>query len=203
MPGCARRLGLPTHPPQVTEPFQVLADVEDDVRDALGVDTVGLLTARHLLRLSRTKAGSPGSSLMEQMFWFRTSLSCAEADNGDLCSMPMAIRRRRPARACPRAATTSTPSSARSRLDWDHLEPGVGRADVLGLYTGGCALHPGAGGRLYTNTTRSIVWTWGGGGFGDIAHVPGPRPAPSQGHSRPTGLDCRPQDQPGVYHRHL
>jgi hypothetical protein len=35
-------LGLPAAPVKVSEPFQILGDVEDEVRQILGVDTIGL-----------------------------------------------------------------------------------------------------------------------------------------------------------------
>ena len=48
-------LGLGNHPVTIGEPFQILAEVEEPVRRALGVDTVGVWIPDEHVRLPQRR----------------------------------------------------------------------------------------------------------------------------------------------------
>jgi hypothetical protein len=107
--------GLEKRPVRIHEPSQMLGQVDDDLKDALGVDVVGRLPARHQVGCSsgameavavqRTRsAGAWGNSTPR---WMLTATRW---------SIPRAIRQPfRPADACRRTAISSIASFARSR----------------------------------------------------------------------------------------
>ena len=60
-------------PVKVYDPFQMLGEVDDDLRDVLGIDTVPLPSIKISLVL-KMKTGNHGLFLMGHRFWFRKSL---------------------------------------------------------------------------------------------------------------------------------
>ncbi len=56
-----KALGLRDEPVKVDEPYQVLGRVDNDLRQALGVDTIDLASPTTLFGYRTTSAGSPGS----------------------------------------------------------------------------------------------------------------------------------------------
>jgi len=66
--------GLQRRPVKIHEPYQMLGLVEDDLRAAMGVDTVGAFPAKTMFGF-RTKAGRSGVSAASTSS-YRSSSSC-------------------------------------------------------------------------------------------------------------------------------
>ncbi|MDI3542434.1 MAG: hypothetical protein PWP57_37 [Candidatus Atribacteria bacterium] len=63
-------LGLikPEEPVKVVDPFQMLGEVDDELRKVLGIDTVPLLPLYNFFLGLKMKAGNPGPSSMVLLF---------------------------------------------------------------------------------------------------------------------------------------
>jgi hypothetical protein len=167
-------LGLPLRPPKVIEPFQVLAEVEDDVRDAVGIDTVGLTSPGTFFGFNN-EGWKPWKLFDGTDVLVPGKFTVREDENGDLLLYPHGDRTVAPSGRMPRGGYYFDAIIRQEPLDWDHLDP-LQWADQMYSVLSAEEVHylKERADRLYANTTRSIIWTFGGGGFGDIAWVPGP-----------------------------
>lgn len=174
-------LGLPQRPPHVYEPFQVLADVEDDVRDVLGVDTVGL-------HLPDTFFGFRNENWKPWRLFDGTDVlvpggfAVTTDANGDLLLHPGGDLSAPPSARMPNGGYYFDWVIRQEELDWDHLDPLEWANQMYSVYKPADVRYLAEQAqRLYAETTRAIVWSFGGGGFGDIAWVPGPNLAQPKG----------------------
>lgn len=167
-------LGLPDIPIKVTEPFQVLAEVEDNMRDVIGVDTIGL-------QLPVTFFGFKNEDWKPWTLFDGTSVlvpgkfTVDEAANGDLMLYANGDRSAPPSARMPKNGYYFDAIIRQEDLDWDHLDPLEWADQMFAVMTDEEVRYlETQANRLFETTERSLVWTWGGGGFGDIAWVPGP-----------------------------
>lgn len=169
-----RSLGLPERPPRVHEPFQMLADVDDDMRAALGIDTTGVA-------LPDTFFGYRNENWKPWRLFDGTDVLVAgkfvtqTAANGDLLIYPHGDTTLPPSGRMPNGGYYFDWIIRQQELDWDHLDPRVWADEMFAVYSADDVRNLAAqADHLYTTTSRAIVWSFGGGGFGDIAWVPGP-----------------------------
>ena len=168
-------LGLPAHPPHVTEPFQVLADVEDDLRNVLGVDTVGV-------GLPTTFFGYRNEGEWKQWTLFDGTnvlvpggFVTSVAPNGDILLYARGDTSVPPSARMPNGGFYFDSIIRQEQLDWDHLDPLEWAEQMYSVYAPPDVQYiQQQAAHLYATTQKALVWNWGGGGFGDIAHVPGP-----------------------------
>ncbi|HTO22308.1 MAG TPA: uroporphyrinogen decarboxylase family protein [Spirochaetia bacterium] len=170
--GLRRHFGLEKRPVKVHEPYQMLGLVEEDLRQALGVDTTGIF-ARN------TMFGFPVEGWKEwQTPWgqdvlvpegFRTT----RADNGDVLIYPEGDTSVNPSGKMPTGGYFFDSIIRQEPIDEEHLDPAanleeftpIPEADVS--YFGRAVEEAG-------RTTAARVANFGGTGIGDIALVPGP-----------------------------
>lgn len=168
-------LGLPRHPPKVTEPFQVLAEVEDDVRDALGVDTVGLGLPTTFFGYKNEGPWKPWTLFDGTEVLVPDKFVVREAANGDLLLYPKGDTSVPPSAHMPKDGYYFDAIIRQETLDWEHLDANEWADQMYSVYTDeDIGYLQQQAEWLYANMTRSIIWGFGGGGFGDIAWVPGP-----------------------------
>jgi hypothetical protein len=169
-----RSLGLPGHPPKVNEPFQMLAEVEDDVRDALGIDTVGLQLPDTFFGF-RNEGWKPWRLFDGTDVLVPSKFVVQTAENGDLFLYAEGNTSVPPSAHMPQGGYYFDAIVRQEKLDWEHLDPLEWANQMYAVYSADDVRYlTEQAAQLYTNTTRAIVWTFGGGGFGDIAWVPGP-----------------------------
>ncbi len=167
-------LGLPTHPIKVTEPFQVLAEVEDDVRDALGIDTVGLELPTTFFGYRNEAPWKPWRLFDGTNVLVPEKFTITEAANGDLLIYAEGDTSHPPSGRMPKGGFYFDAIIRQEELDWDRLDPLEWADQMYSVYSRDDVHYlQERAAWLYANTQRSIVWTFGGGGFGDIAWVPG------------------------------
>lgn len=168
-----RALGLPAKPPKVEEPYQMLAYVEPEVADALGLDTVGL-------SMPTTIFGFPNANWKPFRTFDGTDVLVSEYfrwitdKNGDLLLYP--------------AGDTSVPPSGRMPKDGnffdaiprqepdaeEHLDPREFAEQQIAPYTDEQLTYlQKTADELHRTTDKAIVGCWWQGGIGDIALVPG------------------------------
>jgi hypothetical protein len=167
-------LGLPLHPPKVTEPFQVLGEVEDDVRDALGIDTVGLQSPTTFFGF-KNEDWKPWRLFDGTDVLVPGKFTVRQAENGDLWLYAQGDTSAPPSAHMPQGGYYFDATIRQEALDWDHLDPLEWADQMYAVFSEEDVRYlKQRADWLYAKTTRSIVWTFGGGGFGDIAWVPGP-----------------------------
>ena len=121
-------LGFEPKPVKVWEPLQMLGEVDPEVKDALGVDVVGLEGLS-------TAFGFPNVNWRPWRPFHGTEVLVSEhfvttetARRATPSSIPAATRTPLPAAACPRTASTSTPSCARTQSTGSTWTPRSGCA---------------------------------------------------------------------------
>lgn len=174
-------LGLPSRPPKVSEPFQVLAEVEDDVRAALGIDTTGVALPTTIFGF-RNEGWRPWRLFDGTDVLVPRDFVVHTAANGDLHLYPNGDTRLRPSGRMPYGGYYFDAIVRQEQIDWDHLDPRLWADQMYAVYSAADVRYlADEAERLYTTTTRSLVWSFGGGGFGDIAWVPGTHIAQPKG----------------------
>ncbi len=165
-------LGLAPVPPRVIDPYLMLAEVEDDVRDALGIDTAPL-------RLPRTRFGFRNEGWKPWRLFDGTDVlvpagfvTCEDA-NGDLLLYPQSNPAYPPSARMPKGGYYFDAIVRQEPVDEGRLDPEAWARDMFAVYSEEDlrSLEAEAG-RLSRESDRAIVLNYGGGAFGDISHVP-------------------------------
>ncbi|MCL2640832.1 MAG: hypothetical protein FWD53_08310 [Phycisphaerales bacterium] len=167
-----KALGLPGTV-KVYEPFQILGEVEDDLRQSLGVDTVGLLRRGTMLGYCNSGQWKPWALQDGMPVQISTEFEYTTDTNGDTLAFPCGDRFAAPSARLPKGGFYFDAIVRQGPLDEDHLDPQdwaeqftIVSDDELEYLRKQCEF-------LYKNTEYSIVAPFFTGGMGDIAHVPG------------------------------
>ncbi len=127
-------LGLPSRPPRVNEPYQMLAEVEDDVLQCLAVDVVGigLPTTFFGFRNEDWKPwqlfdGTP--VLVPGKFVVRAD------DSGDLLLYPRGDAASPPSARMPKNGYYFDAIIRQDPLDWDNLDPDQWVREMYSVYS--------------------------------------------------------------------
>lgn len=166
-------LGFPKARVKVGEPFQMLAEVEPEVADRLGVDTVAV-------QLASTLFGFANTNWKPLEFFDGTPLLVSEHfnvtvdANGDWLMHPLGDRSAAPCARLPQGECFFD-AIVRQEPDAEaHLDPREFAEQQLSRYTDEqLAFLQRQADDLYRNTDKSLVGCWWQGGLGDIALVPG------------------------------
>jgi len=165
-------LRLPDRPPRVHEPFQLLGDVEDDVRQKLGVDVVGLWASGTIFGFRNVgwkPWTMPDGTPVQVSTEFQTDIE----PSGDTVIYPKGDRTARPSGRLPAGGYFFDAIVRQQPLDEDHLDP-TDWADSFGLYSDeDLGLLEAQANYLHHNTDYGTVMNFGQGGLGDVAFVPG------------------------------
>ena len=169
-------LGLdqPGDPVKVVEPYQMLGEVTDDLREALGIDTIGLGSGL-------TMFGFPAADWKPWTLFDGTPVlvpglfNTQPEPNGDLLQYPEGDQSVPPSGRMPAAGYYHDSLIRQEPIDEAHLDPDDNAEEFTHLtHDDGERLEAEAD-RLYHTTPYGVVAGLGGMGFGDIAWVPGPQ----------------------------
>jgi hypothetical protein len=173
--GLRRALGIakPGERVKVVEPYQMLGEVDADLRRALGIDTVGLFGRTNLFGFENAD-WKPWTLFDGTPVLVPGNFNTVPAPNGDVLMYPQGDREARPSGRMPRGgyyfdSLIRQPSIDDARLNVaDNLEEfgPLSDADLTHLER--------EADRLYRETDLAIVAVGPGTAFGDIALVPGP-----------------------------
>lgn len=171
-----KALGIPSKTVKALDPMTLISEVDDDIRLALGVDCIGLYTSGDSLGLKSKKLkewilsdGTP--VLMREDFAWKE-----EKETGKIYAYPQGDT------SVPPSAFMSSASlyfdniprqeNLDTKTDWD------ARKDYEGMYAPlleeDLRHLEKKSEELYETTEYAIIGNYGGGGLGDIFHVPGP-----------------------------
>jgi hypothetical protein len=167
-------LGLdsPDTPVKVVEVYQMLGEIKDDLREALGIDAVSLAG-------TGTMFGYPARGFKQWRFHDGTPLlvpggfNTEYEPNGDLLQYPggdktVPASGRMPAGGCFFDAIIRQPP-----IDDDHLDPADNLEEFTLISDEDLAHFARGAEELYEQTDRAIYCVFGGLSFGDIGAVPG------------------------------
>jgi hypothetical protein len=168
-----RALGLPDAPVRIEEPFQLLAEVEEPVRRALGVDTIGLWGRDTMFGFPNERwkpwtlpDGTP--ALVSGHFRFTVD------EKGDTLIYPKGDTTATPSARLPRDGYYFDAIVRQEPLDEEHLDPDEWK-EQFSVFSDQDLRHlEERSTRLYEDTEYSVVGGFGQAGVGDIAFVPGP-----------------------------
>ena len=175
-------LGITTGAVRVYDPFQMLAEVEEPVKQALGVDTYGI-------QLPTTLFGYKNENWKPFTLFDGTEVRISghfEYDvlpNGDIVQYPKGDRRARPSGKMPKDGYYFDTIVRQEPIDEAKLDPKAWVDQTYARYTEEELRYIEDDAKWhYDNTEYALIGNFWGAGFGDIAIVPGP------GILDPTGI---------------
>ncbi|MDC7227755.1 MAG: uroporphyrinogen decarboxylase family protein [Spirochaetales bacterium] len=169
-----RELGLEEKPIDICEPFQLLGQIDEDLRKALGIDTVALWNPGTMFG---TRFGSwtdwkmPDGTPVNMPGNFQYT----EADEGGLLVYPQGDRTAAPSVRLPEGGTFFDNIDRAPAFDEGDLDPLRDFQNLYGTYSDEDARFiENSCNELYEKTDCAIHFNFNGGGFGDAAIIPGP-----------------------------
>jgi hypothetical protein len=166
-------LGFPKTRVKVGEPFQMLADVEPEVADRLGVDTAAV-------QLASTLFGFANTNWKPLDFFDGTPMLVSEHfnhtvdANGDWLMHPQGDRSAAPCARMPKGECFFDAIVRQAPDAEAHLDPREFAEQQISRYTDEqLSFLQKQADDLFRNTDKSLVGCWWQGGIGDIALVPG------------------------------
>ncbi len=166
-------LGITEGEVRVYDPFQMLAEVEEPVKKALGVDTYGI-------QLPTTLFGYKNENWKPFTMFDGTEVTVSGhfeydiLDNGDLVQYPNGDRSVPPSGIMPKGGYYFDAIIRQEPIDEDKLDPKEWVNQTYGLYSDeDLRFLEDTAKWYYDNTDYALVGNFWGAGFGDIAIVPG------------------------------
>ena len=166
-------LGEPPHPVKVIEPYQMLGEVDEPLRQALGIDVAGLIPRTTLFGFENQN-WKPFQLFDGTDVLVPGDFNTTKNTEGDLLIYPTGDLTAPPSGRMPKGGNFFDAIIRQPPLDEDHLDPadnleefGVFSAEQLQWYARRID-------ELTAGTDRGIILTMPGTAFGDIALVPAP-----------------------------
>lgn len=163
--------GLERRPVKIIEPFQMVGYIEDDLRDAMGIDLVGIIPYN-------TMFGFPLEGWKEwRTPWNQTVLvpqgfEVAKVNNRILI-YPQSDRTVPPSGEMPEGSYYFDVIIRQPPIEEDMLDPNDNTEEFC-LFNDADIQHLKASYETVRNLDKGVVANFGGSSFGDIAQIPGP-----------------------------
>jgi hypothetical protein len=161
--------GLDKHPVKVTEPFQMLGEVEDDLRDALGAD-VKAVPGRKVMFGFENKNWKPWK-LNGLEVLVPGDFNVTEAENGDILIYPEGDVTAPPSARMPKGFHFFDAIIRQNHFDPEHLDP-ADNLEEFGPLTDAAIDDIAADVKAANNGKYGLFGNFGGTALGDIALVP-------------------------------
>ena len=169
-----KALGINTGEIKVYDPFQMLAEVEDEVKKELGIDTYGV-------QLPTTMFGYKNENWKPFKLFDGTKVLISGhfeydvLENGDIVQYPKGDRSALPSGRMPKGGFYFDTIVRQEPIDESKLDPKEWVEQTYSLYTDEDLRYLEETSKwYYENTDYALVGNFWGAGFGDIAIVPGP-----------------------------
>jgi uroporphyrinogen-III decarboxylase len=167
-----RHYGLAEGPVKVTEPYQMLGEVAADLREAMGIDVVGL-TPRTTMFGFENRGWREFRTFWGQLVLVPEGFVTSLDGNGDLLIYPEGDRAARPSGRMPKAGFFFDTIVRQDPLDESRLDPADNLEEFTPLDERDLA-HWKAQVAALEGTANGVIANVGGTALGDIALVPGP-----------------------------
>ena len=158
---------------KVIEPYQMLGEIDDELRKALGIDVVGLMGRKTLFGFEN-KNFKPFTlfdgteALVPEHFVTTTD------ENGDVLIYPEGDRSAGPSGRMPKGGGFFDSIIRQEPIDEEKLDPADNCEECGPLSDADLSYYQRSIDRLYGQTDCGIMLSMPGTAFGDIALVPGP-----------------------------
>ncbi len=175
-------LGLPKRPVTVHEPFQMLGAVDDEVRRELGVDVVGLFNPGTAFGY-RNEGWKPWTLNDGTEVLMAGAFEYDRNEAGEILAYPQGDRSCAPSLKMPAGGWFFDAIDRAGPMDEDDLDARRDFSEQFTLFSEeDGAYFERESRRLAEETEWGVVGNFGGAGFGDVAHIPGP------GLKKPRGI---------------
>ena len=166
-------LGLPAKPVTVIEPFQLLGEVDEELRAILRSDVVGLWNPKNMMGVENGQwkpwTMSDGTPVL-----MAGGFAPRQEPDGSIVAFPQGDARAAPSLGCLPAAFFDNIDRAPPWREED-LDARRDFKDLFGVYSEEEARSLETQSvRLFGETDCAVIMNFGGGGFGDAAVIPGP-----------------------------
>lgn len=168
-----RHYGLRAEPVHVLEPYQMLGEITDDLREAMGVDTVGALPRGTMFGYITEGPWREWRSPWGQVLLVPEGFQTRTGPNGDVEIFPAGDRDVPPSGLMPATGFFFDAIIRQEPIEEDRLNP-ADNLEEFGLLADqdiACWQERAAALR---GCPRAVIANMGGTGLGDIARVPGP-----------------------------
>jgi hypothetical protein len=170
-----RALGLdkPGDRVKVTEPYQMLAEVGADLREALGIDVVNLPNPKNMFGFPNA-GWKPWRTFDGTDVLVPADFNIDPEPNGDILMYPEGDRSAAPSAKMPKGGFYFDSIIRQKPIDEAKLDPADNLEEFVPISEEDLRHYERQADDLHNNTNLAIAASFGGTAFGDIALVPGP-----------------------------
>jgi hypothetical protein len=169
-----KALGITAGSIKVYDPYQMLAEVEEKIKESLGIDTYGIQIPVNIFGY-RNENWKPFRMFDGTEVLISGHFEYDVLDNGDIVQYPKGDRNAPPSGKMPKDGFYFDTIVRQEPIQEDKLDPKQWVEQTFSLYTEEDLRYLEETSRwYYENTTYGLVGNFWGAGFGDIAIVPGP-----------------------------
>jgi len=169
-----KALGITTGDIKVYDPFQMLAEVEEGVKEALGIDTYGVQLPTTIFGY-RNEDWKPFTMFDGTDVLISGHFEYDTLEKGDIVQYPKGERSAPPSGRMPKGGYYFDTIVRQEPIEEDKLDPKEWVDQTYSLYTEEDLRYLEEASKwYYDNTEYGLVGNFWGAGFGDIAIVPGP-----------------------------
>lgn len=169
----ASSLDPPSTPVKVTDPFQMLGEIRDDLREAIGIDTVPLEGTRTFFGF-RQGNWKPWTTFDGTPVLVPGEFNTKPDADGRIYQYPQGDRSARPSGVMPPGGFYFDAIQRGAPVDFDHLRVEDNTEEFGPIPDDELEHLAKESERLYRETDKAIFASFPGGGFGDIAWLPAP-----------------------------
>ncbi|MCS7222083.1 MAG: uroporphyrinogen decarboxylase family protein [Anaerolineae bacterium] len=169
----ALKLDPPGTPVKVIEPYQMLGEIKPDLMEALGVDVVPLTSPKTLFGF-RNEGWKPWTLFDGTPVLVPEGFNTEPEPNGDILMYPEGDRSAPPSGRMPKGGFYFDTIIRQPPIDESRLNPEDNLEEFTPISDEDLDYFGREAERLYTETDKAILASFGGTSFGDIALVPAP-----------------------------
>ncbi len=166
-------LDPPGTPVKVVEPYQMLGEIQSDLRDALGIDIVGLALPATLFGF-RNEGWKPWTTFDGTPVLVPSGFNTQPEPNGDLLMYPEGDTEAPPSGRMPAGGWYFDSIVRQPPIDDEALDVNDNLEEFGPISDEDLSYLEKEAERLYNGTDKAILGNFGNTGFGDIALVPAP-----------------------------
>jgi hypothetical protein len=169
----ALKLDPPGTPVKVVEPYQMLGEVAPDLMDVLGIDVVGLGKPANMFGY-RNEGWKPWTTPQGVPVLVPEGFNTDPEPNGDILMYPEGDRGAPASGRMPQGGFYFDTIIRQDPIDDDHLNVDDNLQEFTPITGEELAYIKQEAERIYAQTDKAILGSFGGTAFGDIALVPAP-----------------------------
>jgi hypothetical protein len=166
-------LDMPGTPVKVVEPMQMLGEIKPDLMDALGIDVIGLGNSSTIFGF-RNEGWKPWATFGGTPVLVPEGFNTDPDENGDILMYPEGDKSVPPSGRMPNGGFYFDSVPRQLPLDDDNLKLEDNVEEFAPISDQDLAYLGREAERIWTETDKAVLASFGGTAFGDIALVPAP-----------------------------